>query len=889
MPRRGGDEDERDTVLERPITPTSSRTVELTPDATRKDAGQTDSLPPGTTAGRYVLLSRLGAGGAGFVYSAYDPELDRKVAIKLLRAVEDEHHDISDARARLLREAQAMARLKHPNVLPVYDVGTLEDAHGSRVFIAMELVESGTLRNWLKQRHSRREILDVMTACGRGLEAAHAAGLVHRDFKPDNVLVGRDNHVFVTDFGLVRAAGPSENRRDSQPPAALASPLTVANAVMGTPGYMAPEQYEAKTIDERTDQFSFCATLCEALCARKIFVGRTMAEAKASTLSDRAVEVMRDAKLPSWLVRVIARGLSREREARYPSMAALLAALAADPSRRARRAITAVAALALLAAGALGVQRFAARREQLCSGAESQLAGVWDAGARERVRQAFQRANVGQIFDSAAGALDRYARDLTAQHRDACEATRVRGEQTESVLGLRMSCLDTRKKELAALSSLLADADRATAFRAAESAAKLTSVRSCDDIAALTARVPPPADPQARKRVEELRQSLAQAKVLANAAHYPAARKIVDDVVSAEASLHYGPLRAEALEQLAHLQREQDGDMKASKKSLVAAMEAAYAAHDDARVASTTTDLAMLLGYWLGEHEEGHRWVRFARAAIERIGGSDELEAQRARVEAELYIGEGKGPEAVAAAAPALRLAEKLYGPVSVQAAMFHATFGAAQSTAGNESLAREHWAAQHSILEKLVGPDHPLVAMALNNLGLNAEAEGRLEDAEAYYRDSVSLLEKALGADHPRVAIALSNFGATLHARHKSAEALAVFQRALAINEQRFGPDYPDSFDAMLGVGKSLVALGRAREALGPLEHALEMITTGEPNEWGAADARFALAEALWASGGDRKRARKLATDARTGMAPVSNAVARRQLAAIDAWLAQH
>ncbi|HEX6835777.1 MAG TPA: protein kinase, partial [Polyangia bacterium] len=113
-------------------------------------------MPAGTTAGRYVLLARLGAGGAGLVYSAYDPELDRKVALKLLRAVEDEHHDVSHGRARLLREGQAMARLKHPNVLPVYDVGTLEHRLGSRVFMAMELVEGGTLRAWLKERHSRR-------------------------------------------------------------------------------------------------------------------------------------------------------------------------------------------------------------------------------------------------------------------------------------------------------------------------------------------------------------------------------------------------------------------------------------------------------------------------------------------------------------------------------------------------------------------------------------------------------------------------------------------------------------------------------------------------------------------------------------------------------------
>jgi len=840
-------------------------------------------------AGRYVLLSRLGAGGAGLVYSAYDPELDRKVAIKLLRAIEDEHHDLSDARARLLREAQAMARLKHPNVLPVYDVGTLDHANSSRVFMAMELVEGGTLRAWLKQRRSRREILDIMTACGRGLEAAHAAGLVHRDFKPENVLVDTDGRVFVTDFGLVRAAGPSENT-DPPPPSSLTSPLTAADAVLGTPGYMAPEQYAAEEIDERTDQFSFCVTLCEALCSRRIFDGRTVAEVEASTRDHRAVDAMRDAKLPSWIVRVLARGLSREREARYPSMAALLAALAADPSRRTRRAVMAAGVLALVAGGAFGVQRLAARRDQqLCTGAERQLAGVWDVGARERVRQAFDRANVGKLFGHLADALDGYARDLTAQHRDACEATRVRGEQPESVLGLRMSCLDTRKKELGALSSLLADADRATAFRAVELAAKLTSVRSCGDIAALTARVPPPTDPQTHTRVDELRQQLAQSKVLANAARYPQARQIVDDVIRAEAALHYGPLRAEALELLAHLQREQDGDMKAAKQSLVDAMVAAYAAHDDARVASTMTDLAMLHGYWLGEHEEGERWARFARAAIARVGGSDELEAERARVEAEILIGEDKGSEAVAAAVPAMRLAEKLYGPISVQTATFHATLGAAQSTAGNEAQAREHYSAQHAILEKLVGPEHPLVAMALNNLGLNAEAEGRLDDAERYYHASVSLLENTLGAEHPRVAIALSNLGATLRALHKPADALAAFQRAIEINERRFGPDYADSFDALLGVGQSLVALGREREALAPIERVLKMATSGEPNVWGAAEARFALAKALWGSGGDRTRARALAVEARAGMAEVANAVARRQLAEIDAWLAQH
>ena len=883
---RDDDEQQPDTVAIRRRSPSPAGPAPP-PDA---DADFAEALPPGTIAGRYVLLARLGAGGAGLVYAAYDPELDRKVALKLLRASEDEEHQASHGRARLLREGQAMARLKHPNIVPVYDVGTLEHAQGSRVFMAMELIEGGTLRQWLKEPHSRREILDVMIACGRGLEAAHAAGMVHRDFKPDNVLVGRDGRVVVTDFGLVRAAGPSEKRApDARPPAALASPLTAADTVLGTPGYMAPEQYQAETIDARTDQFSFCVTLCEALCGKRVFTGHSMAELEAATFGGRAVEAMRAARLPGWLVRPLARGLSVERAARHPSMGELLRALSADPSRRVRRIVAAAVALVVVAGGALALERVAAKRSELCSGAERQLDGVWDAAARERVRQAFNRANVAPLYDSVAAALDRYARELTAEHRDACEATRVRGDQPESVMALRMSCLDVRKKELGALASLLADADRATAFGAVESAAKLSSVRSCGDIAALTARVPPPADASARRRVGELTKKLAQAKVLTDAARYPAARPLVEEVLRGEAPLGYGPLRAEALVERARLEREQDGDMKAGERSLVDAVTAAYQSHDDARVASAMTDLGYLDAYWLGEHEEGLRWVGFARAAIERLGGSDELEAERARVEAEIFIGQDKGKEAVAAAVPALRLAEKVYGPVSVQAAKFHSTLGAAESTAGDNGRAREHYTAQHDILVRLVGPEHPLVAMADNNLGLVAEADGRLDAAERYYRESATLLERSLGPDHPRVAVALSNLGVALRERNKPDEALAAFQRVLAINEKRFGPNYPDSLDALLGEGESLVALGRPKEARAPIERALAMTSSGEPNPWGLAEARFALAEALWASGGDRARAHALAVAAKKGLASETNALARGLAGEIDAWLQQH
>ena len=882
------DADQPDTVAEGRRTPKARKPV--APRAADDDFAE--ALPAGTTAGRYVLLARLGAGGAGLVYSAYDPKLDRKVAIKLLRALEDEDQDPAQGQARLLREAQAMARIRHPNILPVYDVGTLEHAMGARVFMAMQLVDGGTLRAWLEQRRARREILEVMAGCGRGLAAAHAAGLVHRDFKPDNVLIDRDGRVFVTDFGLVRPAGPSEDvpLDGATPPSALASPLTAIDTVLGTPGYMAPEQYRAQPIDERTDQFSFCLTLCEALCGRRLVVGESMKELEAATLDGKFAEAMRDAKVPGWLARVVLRGLAREREARHPSMDALLDALRRDPRQRTRRVVLALAVAASLAGvAAAGVHRLRAPAPQLCGGAAQELAGIWDGATRERVRQAFERAHASARFEIVATTLDAYARDFRSQHREACEATRVRGEQPESVLALRMSCLDTRRKELAALSSLLVELDPGTALHAVEMASKLTSIRSCGDIAALTARVPPPADPVARTTVDALRAKLARAKLLAGAARYPEAHAIVGDVLKAERAVHYGPLRAEALEQLARLQLDPDGDTKAAQGTLVDAIAAGYASHDDARVASTMTELAMLESYWLDDHDAGERWVHLAQAAIQRLGGSDELEGERERVEAEIWIGEDKGALAVPAAESALRLAEQVYGATSVQTATFHATLGAAYSTNGDEAKAGEHYEAQHAILVKLVGPDHPLVAMALNNLGLNAEAEGHLADAERDYQASASILEKTLGPDHPRVAIALSNLGAALRKDHKPAEALAAFQRSLAINDKRFGTDYADSLDDLLGIGESLVALDRPRDALPTIERALHLAESGEPSAWGIAEARFALAEALWASGGDRARARSLAAQARAGMAAEHNELAQDQLAEIDAWIAQH
>jgi serine/threonine protein kinase len=239
-------------------------TVELVEDAGR-EASRRREEPPlegGAHIGRYVILHRHGTGGMGHVYAAYDPELDRKVALKLVRpryASKKNRKGTSQAHARMMREAQALARLSHPNVVAIHDVGLYE----GQLFLAMDFVEGQTLDRWVTARkRTWQEVVGVYLQAGHGLAGAHAAGLVHRDFKPQNAIVGGDGRVRVLDFGLAHRQNTDESSRslDSSPVMrrAIAAPLTVDGAVVGTPAYMAPEQHLRKSTDARTDQFAFC-------------------------------------------------------------------------------------------------------------------------------------------------------------------------------------------------------------------------------------------------------------------------------------------------------------------------------------------------------------------------------------------------------------------------------------------------------------------------------------------------------------------------------------------------------------------------------------------------------------------------------------------------------
>ncbi|MFT3697227.1 MAG: serine/threonine-protein kinase [Kofleriaceae bacterium] len=409
-------------------------------------------LERGTNVGRYVVLDRLGEGGMGIVYRAFDPELDRAIALKLLHTKSQTGNTIGDS-SWLLREAQAMARLSHPNVVIVHDVGVVTD---DQVFVAMELVDGMTLRQWLTAKpRTWREVRDIMLAAGEGLAAAHAAKLVHRDFKPENVIVGKDGRVRVMDFGLARA-----RKGDTIPPEApiqmppLSDELTIVEGVIGTPAYMAPELFEGVDADPRSDQYSFGVVLYEALSGQRPYAKDLIPTAKSP-----APVFPSNAKVPARVADVAVRAISVHPDQRFASMRELLAALAVDPGARRRRIAFGLGSVAVVA-GAVVATRLIAPTPKPCQGIEARLDGVWDPKMKASVQAGYLATKLpfaSKAYAALVPALDRYSQSWVDMSRESCQATRVRRDQTEDVLSLRQACLDQELAELGALTKLLTE------------------------------------------------------------------------------------------------------------------------------------------------------------------------------------------------------------------------------------------------------------------------------------------------------------------------------------------------------------------------------------------------------------------------------------------------
>jgi len=748
-------------------------------------------LRPGDRLDRYHVLEPVGAGGMGVVYAAYDADLDRKVALKVLH-----EHGRGDDRAqrRMLREAQAMARLSHPNVITVHEVRVV----GERLFISMEFVEGGTLGQWLaRERPELSRILAMFRGIGRGLCAAHAAGLVHRDVKPDNVLIGADERPRVTDFGLARPsddgleASDARQSHGSGPPspplAALAESsrsadtLTRTGALVGTPAYMAPEQFLRQTTTAASDQFGFCVVLYEALYGRRPFPGRTLHQLAANVLNGSVEGTGDDREVPRWLRQVVQRGLSLRPEDRFPSMEALVASLEPAPPRARRRVVLA----GLAGAGLIGATLLAAREmtaPDRCVRGQATIDALWTEGAREPIRRALSRGDSAYATQTATRAverLDAYAAAWSTSHRDACEGYQ-RGELSDEALDLRGACLDERREELSALLEVLVQPDPKVRRHAVEAIEDLPALSTCEDLEALRARVPLPRDPDQLARVQQLERDLARARALRHAGRYEAGFTVAAASVQSARELDYGPLLAQALRERAELEHSR-GNWERAAADLLESWQIALVAGDDALAAMDLVDTVKVLGHDLANIDAARIRVDDAAAMIERVRRFDpslasSLEGELAFGRAQLEMRTRRFDAAIELFERSRERAVADSGHESLDEARILAALSTALTAKGEFEASlpiEEHVLA---IYTERLGPHHPTTGHALNNTGLVLKHLARYEESARHFERAQVVLSASLREGHRSRQMVDLNLAEVYYLQRRYEEAIALY-----------------------------------------------------------------------------------------------------------------
>ncbi|MGC4117027.1 MAG: protein kinase [Myxococcales bacterium] len=863
--------------------------------------------PPGTgkRIGRYLTLRSLGAGGHGEVFVAYDLQLERKVALKLLWAHE------TGGKAQLLHEAQAMASLSHPNVVAVHDVGE----HESGVFLAMDFVDGGDVHRWLRAaKRSWREILQVFLAAGKGLAAAHEKGLVHRDIKPANVLLSADGVARITDFGIAELPGPAPS--GSQIP-----------ALAGTPGYLAPEQLEGQKATALSDQFAFAVSLWQALYGKRPFGGTSLEEQLLAVRQCELGPPPAGSQVPARVHQVLVRALSKAPAARFPSMGQMLAALADDPWRRRRRSLPAIAALvAALVAAALFARSELGKRS-LCDQSRARLAGVWDPSRRQAAGQALLATGhprAPQTWDSLSALLDRYAEGWGTMAQQACEASLVRGAESPHLFGLRSACLDRRLAELRALAGLVEHADAAFVDRALQVASSLSPLASCADASALEKAVEPPADPAARASIHDLHERLDRARLHRVAAQYDAALSLLDPLEADAAKLGWRPLQARIAHQRGLLLEERD-DLQGSEAALYSAVARAEAGNDRATLAAAASRLMYVLGALDDRPVEALAWGELAVAALEAVGGGEpalqaDVHSDRCAVLLEMQ----RPVDALAEGQRALELRRAVFGESHYLTGRALNNVGVSLGRVRREAEGLEHVRRAVAIVQPVLGPDHVQTLLFRNNESMLLRVLGRAAEAESVAVDVAARSERALGEKHRVTSFALlvlsrirldlgkadqargeadrlyrlndgkdALSGSALCARGAARVQLGEREAGLAdevagtalidAEPRHFGPEM---LEELANLGDAYASLDRWPEAIAAYQRGLEAPFPELHEPRFAAQLRMGLARALWEKG-DRKRARAVATEA----AEILRKADTRPKDAAEAfrWLASH
>lgn len=752
-----------------------------------------------TTIGRFEVVGVAGAGAMGRVVVGRDPDLGRKVALKLIRLDQVRDGELDRVRARLMREARALARLSHPNVVPAYEVGSI----GDDIYVAMEYIEGRTLRKWMRDEPSTSAVIDVFAQVGRGLAAAHEAGLVHRDVKPDNVLVGDDGRVRVVDFGLALESeeiGPSP---EAPTPGAGSSSLTRTGTAAGTPAYLAPEVGRGNEASAASDQYSYCVTLHEAL------------------FGVRPPKEPPNVSVPTRLRRLLERGLADAPEDRWPSMTALVDVLEHDPSRRRRVAGALVGASAVAALMGLGVGTLV--EEDPCSGLDEELHGVWDDARRTELSAALDpddephaQALAGKLADS----LDGYGRLWLEQRVDACEAAQVRREQSAEQAGVRVACLDRARAQLRITVDALTGDTPAT--RGPKLIEGLQDPEACAQLEA--AEGPPKA---IAPDVARLRGEHDELRVRYLAADYEAVEPDAQALVERARALGYDPLTAEAQMLLADTQTALGH--KEARGTLEAAVWLAEASGDDGLTADLWLRIARVSHSRAVDPEEATPSFERASAAVARVGNDPNRLAALRRSEGDRAADLGKFDVAVDKLTEAATLIEQSgrRGPrlAEVLDSLATAYYDRGQL---DDALATKRRAM--TIYGDVYGAGHPKTIRQLGHIGVILLARGDTEEAVQTLQDAISSYSQVMGAENRQLIPMINSLGAGFEYQGRPEDAATQYRRSLAIAEAVRGPEHREVVSPLNNLGRILRQTGELDEAQRVLERALAIVEKVSP-----------------------------------------------------------
>jgi len=750
----------------------------------------------GFEVGRYVVTRRLGQGAMGQVFAAYDPRLDRNVAIKLLRAdlpmVENK-----PLRQRLEREAQALARLSHPNVVAVHDLGE----HGDALFIAMDLIEGRTLTEWLREPHPWPEVQRVFLMAADGLAAAHRAGLVHRDFKPDNVLVGADGVVRVSDFGVSRRVARDE-KDDSE------DTITGAGSLIGTPAYMSPEQFDGKPADHRSDQFSFSVALFEALSGELPFLGKSLRSLADAVHAGPPERIPSRTAIPEWLERVVLKGLSTKPAERFATTDELIAALKGPtPQKKFPVVPVSIAGAAVLIASVLGWMEYVRRRDDPCFHVDERAAAGWNDAVRAQMKTGVLATKVPWANDAVTRIDTEFTRffvDWSADYRALCTAP-----SADSNRAARQACLESQLRTFEAARDVLS---KPTVSALRDGLTSLAVVINATACGANPWFIDVPLEPERRERFENLRGELLSLDMQSSLQLGGAQLERVKELKAEATALGFTQLAALAAFTQAQLVLKR-----------VNAQEA-LALFDDATVLAEGSRFDVLAAevrrtrVELLVHEADVKQARASipamRAAYQRLGFDPDRTRQVLDLEAAVLVREGKFDEGVEKQRTALGLL--MPSEEYARCALLEG-LGTALERGGkaDEGIARSRDALD--CYRAYVGADHPTYAASLNSLATLLSRAGREDEAEKCLLEALTVLER--DPDQRAYMVSLFNHGLVLKRRKKQREALPEMEKALAIAEGR-------KDESMLA--KMLSGYAEALQELGELEKAEPIAARG-------------------------------------------------------------